>query len=451
MYSRDDTIPKGKEFWQNKVVLGKEFEKRFIEEYRDQITFTPVNIQTIFLHFPDESFNLLSSMFISAVLDEKVKPEINQLLEKEAINIYINDPKDNTKKFSDLDSTIRNQYIEKAKLSISMKSIEEVYEAKRVVATQIAKLTIERIEKLAKEGKIKLNSMGKPITTPFAILYNITESFNQEVYLDDSEYEKWLSTYYQGEIPIKSDGSIDWDALGDEDIEVYCFQCGDLGTSNFMKFEGNIGASDGMFVISKSDYDELLKDQTLFDENKKCINIPELSARLGNVSLGNNPICIKQTVKLKNLKSSNGAFSTAYFGEWCPGFKTQGGYYDGNKIEGKPEAVVSSTKFLNGESINPNIELISHSNNISSEDLVRLATTYLKTANKFLEERNRSTDSKMDHWTLTNNIAKDSKLLEQFKEKLAKEESSYIIGLMASLGVNTNENSNENKVGGAKK
>ena len=44
---------------------------------------------------------------------------------------------------------------------------------------------------------------------------------------------------------------IDQDWLETVAVDVYTFQCGDMGAANLMKFDGNIGAYDGGFVISK--------------------------------------------------------------------------------------------------------------------------------------------------------------------------------------------------------
>jgi len=430
MSSEFEKTIKGKAFWQNKTVLAHEFEKRMKETYAAQINFTPVILQSIVLNLPNESFEMLKLMYISAVVEEKVEydvsKEIDRLCEEDAKNNYISSDPAPTIPFYELPEEKRKELIDKEKSIFNETRRKKIAEKRTNQAIKIAELTIERIIKLAKDNKIKKNQNGQPVTSPFAILYNITEEYNQESYLVDSEYEKWLSHFCQGNVPKKDDGSIDKDA----EIEVYCFQCGDLGAGNFMTYGGNIGANDGMFVISSSEYFALLNDKELFNDDGQCINISKLSARLGNVPLGSNPICIKQKIKLGDLKTSKGSLRTAYFGEFGPPLSTQGGYDEnGNYIEGRPEAVVPQTQYLINGKINSNIEIISHSKNISTEELRKISQNYLLKSQQF---RDSETET-IDHVTLTSKLDNDRNTLKRFKELLTKEEAQYLSKLMIHM------------------
>lgn len=421
----------GKKNW-NITEISPKFVSLFKQKYPSIPINEPVNIDLMVQRYYYNSLDVIANLYVSEVIDEKVEWNVEKKTKSKKLELAIEqfentkiNPADN---FYELPIDEQNRRIDQ--ITVSAEEIDQIRTIEIQEATRIANLTVQRIVNLEKEGKIK-----SPYNAAQIFLHLTEVPPKQEEYLVDSEYEKWLSSYYDGEIPKKNDGSIDREALENIEIEVYCFQCGDLGANNFMKFGddgGNIGAKDGMFVITKKDYEELLRDTTMFDANGKCINIPKLSARLGNVPLGTNPICIKQAVKLSQLETSHGGKSTAYFGEFGPPLSTQGGYDEnGNYIEGKPEAIVPQTNFIVNGQINPNIEIISHSKNMTTAELMQIAQIYLSKSEQF---RGRD-DISMDHWSLTDGLDKDIEILRKFKETLTKEEQKYLSQLMVHLQI----------------
>ena len=99
---------------------------------------------------------------------------------------------------------------------------------------------------------------------------------------------------------------------------------------------------------------------------------------------------------------------------------------NGNYIEGKPEAIVPQTNFIVNGQINPNIEIISHSKNMTTAKLMQIAQIYLSKSEQF---RGRD-DISIDHWSLTDGLDKDIEILRKFKETLTKEEQKYLSQLI---------------------
>lgn len=257
--------------------------------------------------------------------------------------------------FYQLSNNERNKLIEAVDLDAISPEEKEMYEtALREERVKVAQSTITKIEQLEKAGNLK-----KGYTASDVLSLIMTDT-------DPREYltEEYINKYFEK-----------WGADENDNIEVYCFQSMDDGTHGIVGDNGAVGIPrEGAFVMPKSEYEKLLKDRTLFDANGNCINTAKLMIRLGGVKCGTSVVAIKQTIKLRDLKLPNGSLEGAFIGEWQPGLYTSGGFIDGVEVEGVAEGVAPSTNIDN-----PNVEIISHTDGITSEEI----------RNKINERKNR--------------------------------------------------------------
>lgn len=387
----------------------------FKQKYPNLNIIEPADMYIIIAQYKNQSLEVISELYIREVIDEKVEWNSNKKIAAKRDELA-REEFENTKSapsdsFDEL--PIEEKEKRRASIIIDDSSIKQIQNIEYQEAYRIARLTLQRILELEKNGKLK---------SPYSaidIILSLTEGEpKQEDYLVETELDAWKEHFCDGISPITDDTIVD----------VYCFQCGDIGANNFITFGGNVGPKDGLFVFGKRDYERLKADTSIFDKNGNCIDIPKLSANLGNVFLGTNPICIHQKVRFGDLKTSNGNLSTAYFGEFGPPLSTQGGYdKDGRYISGMYEAIAPLNTFvLNGE-INPNIEIISHSQNISTQELVKMAKVLLSKSEKFAKIES------LTAYDLLRRIDNDYELLKKFKEILSREEQVYISQLMIYL------------------
>ena len=421
----------GKSEWKASNI-EKEFIPAFKAQHPECVLKDPIDMNTIISNYYNESLGLIKQLYTDAVIQDKkawlTNTKINQEKEKYAEDEFDSTKTNPTDSFWELPAIEQQRRKDAVIINYTDKIEKDAVDE----ATRIANVTIGKIDELEKNKKLK------PGYNAAQILVNLaTVPPRQEDYLVDEEKENWLAHYCgPSGVPKNAAGEVDMDA----DIVVYSFQCGDIGGNNFIKYDGNIGAKDGMLSIAEQDYNKLLNDPTVFKDGI-CTDIAELSARLGNVPLGTNPIAIRRKVKLGDLRTNTGDLSTAYFGEFSPPLKTQGGFNGDKYVEGLYEAVIPPTTFLvngkDGPTINPDIQIISHSSNVTSEQIMQNAQGIIagldavaKDAGYTVKDNDFSRFVGSYFSSIDNNLDK----VQEFRNKLSQEERDFMAKLMKHLG-----------------
>ena len=331
-----------------KTVRFKEFEvlEVFKSSHMDMQNIDNMSFSQIQKLYPEEIKKITIDNYIRDVVNGKVETAlVNEKMWKYASKKYDSLYGDGS--FDKLSWEQKVEYTDT--IQLSQNQIDQLNTLKAVKiseATKVAKKTVDDVEAAYQAG------MYKKGYTLDQVLRMIQDDVPQEQYLKESVVKAWRAKYNKAAAEA---GDLN------APTNIYIFQCGDVGAKNFIRFGGNIGASDGKFALCESEYLDIIADRTIFNEKGECIDIAKLSNRLGGVPLGSNPICIKETVRLGDIKMSKGSLSTAYFGEFDPiGGKTQGGLTEG---------IVAQSKYFVDGKLNPNIEIFSHSKNFTTEDL----------------------------------------------------------------------------------
>ena len=213
------------------------------------------------------------------------------------------------KKFRDLDKTTQQQLMDKVDLN------SDAYKLKKAEYENIAKDTIHSVVDLDASGKLK---NGYDSTK---VMKGIQEDIPQEAYLKSKVVDDWRASFEP-------------DAAGK--AEVYLFQD---SSNSYAVSDGVVGrppssattgvGDGGAFVMTKSQYEKLLADRTIFDANGKCIDTDKLGKELGGVKFSGTPVSVKQTVDVNSIELPRGNNQGAFLGEWRPGGKTSGGVVEG--------------------------------------------------------------------------------------------------------------------------
>lgn len=378
-------------------------------------------MQLLVTKYDEKVFEIISRKYREEVISEKSHWGSLYVRCKQQAKDEYNKRMGDPNAFDRLDPNQQEAEIQKIRQKMNKEKIDAISKADVEAAVKIANKTISTINELSNEGAFIEGY------TRSRVLLEITSKVDQRDYLKEEYIQEWLSEFL-GKDNFDSKGEILPEKLnpdGTINMVVYVFQNGDVGANNFMKF-GAIGAGDGMFCLSSSRYEELKHlDPPIFNESGQCVDIPRLSEALGGVPLGSNPIAIKITVKvnpmtLEGIKSSSGGLGTAYFGEFCPGFKTQGGVY---------EAIIDSRAYMVDGKLNPDVELISHSIYFSTDEL-RLATSkFEESVTEFYDGMSKE-DKKFfgidKRATLVSKLSIDDELLKKFQDSVRKREATDI-------------------------
>lgn len=397
----------GKKKWKSEG-----FKKEIIKEFKNKYpTYADVDysksteevLTEIAKKHNDKFFPILSSKYREMVVEEKAYWSIREKF-RDAVELDY-EKKDSTA-FDRLPQNEQEEKVTEAMKNANSAEIEMLMKAVEIEATKIANRTISDIEDLEKKGKL-INGYNASL-----VLLNITENISQKDFLSADMIEEWEKEFdIYGKKP-------------DDTVEIYLFQNGALGASNYMKW-GCIGAPDGMFCISKKMYAKIIASNAFSDVNGRrvCQNPQKLQEDLGNVPVGIHPIAIKVTVKVKDLATTMGGLSTAYFGEFTPKLRAQG---PGNIFEALCKKQISLTE--------TNYEVISYSPYITTVELLSIAE---KVNNFFgmIEKDN----IKAKYYGLEKNpkikgisqLTKDSELLKLFKDEITKEEGIFVNTLLS--------------------
>jgi len=176
---------------------------------------------------------------------------------------------------------------------------------RKAYAEHVADATIDQLEQMERTGMLREGVSSDEV------LRLIQSDADPKSYLSDKAIQEWESAW----------GAVDGKA------KVYAFQTTEAGClSSKPQMNGNVGRSEGMFVMSEQDYKKVMQAATLSDGS---IDRDLLSKALGGVDVSKGEIVsIEQIVDVKDLQMPRGNLEGSFIGDWVPGGKTSGGSYE---------------------------------------------------------------------------------------------------------------------------